>query len=175
VGAGKSCSEGFELEVAGEVLPGWQVSGGYTCTTTWRCPARRILKRPICATLVIHPSHGVTGMRKLWIRYLYLLEHDLSTQIFDNLKNLLVCALLFAAGTSTLGMRHELFLGVLVYDAAGWGLIVMSGLLLILNVSDGIRRLARLRYHVLIQALVCITYLIIAGRVVEMVWAFRAD
>jgi hypothetical protein len=114
-------------------------------------------------------------MRKLWIRYLYLLEHDLSTQVFDNLKNLLVCALLFAAGTSTLGMRHELFLGVLVYDAAGWGLIVMSGLLLILNVSDGIRRLARLRYHVLIQALVCITYLIIAGRVVEMVWAFRAD
>ena len=114
-------------------------------------------------------------MRKLWIRYLYLLEHDLSTQVFDNLKNLLVCALLFAAGSSTLGVRHELFLGVLVYDAAGWGLIVMSGLLMILNVSDGIRRLARLRCHVLLQLLVGVAYLVIAERVVEVVWAFRAD
>lgn len=114
-------------------------------------------------------------MRKLWIRYLYLLEHDLSTQIFDNLKNLLVCALLFAAGTSTLGAKHDLFFGVLMYDAAGWGLIVMSGLLLILNVSDGIRRLSRLKYHVLVQLLVCIAYLVIAERVVEVVWAFRAN
>lgn len=114
-------------------------------------------------------------MRKLWVRYLYLLEHDLSTQVFDNLKNLMVCALLFAAGTSTLGTRHELFLGVLMYDAAGWGLIMMSAVLMILNVSDGIRRLSRLRYHTVIQALVCLVYLVIAVRVVEMVWAFRAD
>ena len=34
VAAGKNRSEGFELEVSGEVLPGWQVSGGYTYTTT---------------------------------------------------------------------------------------------------------------------------------------------
>lgn len=34
VAAGKSRSEGFELEVAGEVLPGWQVNGGYSYTTT---------------------------------------------------------------------------------------------------------------------------------------------
>lgn len=32
--AGKNRSQGFELEVSGEVLPGWQVSGGYTYTTT---------------------------------------------------------------------------------------------------------------------------------------------
>lgn len=33
VAAGKNRSEGFELEVSGEVLPGWQVSSGYTYTT----------------------------------------------------------------------------------------------------------------------------------------------
>lgn len=32
--AGKSRSEGVELEISGEVLPGWQVGGGYTYTTT---------------------------------------------------------------------------------------------------------------------------------------------
>lgn len=34
VAGGKSRSDGFELEVSGEVLPGWQVSGGYTYNTT---------------------------------------------------------------------------------------------------------------------------------------------
>lgn len=34
VAAGKNRSDGFEIEVSGEVLPGWQVSGGYTYTTT---------------------------------------------------------------------------------------------------------------------------------------------
>ncbi|VVN67073.1 TonB-dependent siderophore receptor [Pseudomonas fluorescens] len=34
IAAGKNRSDGFELEVSGEVLPGWQVSGGYTYTTT---------------------------------------------------------------------------------------------------------------------------------------------
>jgi len=34
VAGGKSRSEGFELEISGEVLPGWQMAGGYTYTTT---------------------------------------------------------------------------------------------------------------------------------------------
>ncbi|PVZ31292.1 TonB-dependent receptor [Pseudomonas sp. CC120222-01a] len=34
VAAGKNRSQGFELEISGEVLPGWNVSGGYTYNTT---------------------------------------------------------------------------------------------------------------------------------------------
>ncbi|WP_256583954.1 TonB-dependent receptor [Pseudomonas sp. SDI] len=34
VAAGKNRNDGFEIKVSGEVLPGWQISGGYTCTTT---------------------------------------------------------------------------------------------------------------------------------------------
>ena len=34
VAAGKNRSQGFELEVSGEVLPGWNVTGGYTYNTT---------------------------------------------------------------------------------------------------------------------------------------------
>lgn len=34
VAGGKSRSEGFELELSGEVLPDWQVAGGYTYTAT---------------------------------------------------------------------------------------------------------------------------------------------
>jgi outer membrane receptor for ferric coprogen and ferric-rhodotorulic acid len=34
IAAGKNRSQGFELEISGEVLPGWNVSGGYTYNTT---------------------------------------------------------------------------------------------------------------------------------------------
>lgn len=113
-------------------------------------------------------------MRSLWTRYLALLENDLSTQIFDNVKNLLVCALLFAAGTDTLMGRRELFIGVFASNVAGGGLIILSTLLMLLNVSDGIRRLAKLRYHLVLQLLLILVYVVVAERVVEIVWGFRA-
>ncbi|SDU82741.1 hypothetical protein SAMN05216202_0177 [Pseudomonas mucidolens] len=113
-------------------------------------------------------------MHKLWKRYVQLLDNDLCTKVFDNVKNLLVCALLFAAGTGALRGNYELFLGVLASNLAGWSLIIVSTLLMLLNISDGIRKLARLRYHLLLQILLFLIYALIAGRVVEIVWSFRS-
>ncbi|WP_339540752.1 hypothetical protein [Pseudomonas sp. RA_5y_Pfl1_P24] len=110
-------------------------------------------------------------MLALWKRYFALLENDLSTQIFDNVKNLLVCVLLFAAGTNTLVSQQDLFIGVFASSVAGWGLIVLS---MLLSVSDGIRRLAKLRYHLALQLLLILVYLVVAERVVEIVWGLRA-
>src|SRR5471030_3445014 len=86
-------------------------------------------------------------MGKLWRKYLALLDTDFTTQVFDNIKNLLVCALLFAAGTNALHSEHHLYMGVMGSHVAGWVLIAVSTVLLLLNVSDGMRRLSRLRYH----------------------------
>lgn len=113
-------------------------------------------------------------MKKIWERYLELLENDLSTQIFDNVKNLVVCALLFAAGTDALRGKHNLFMGLLVSSMAGWGLIALSTILLVLNISDGVRRLAKLRYHLFLQLSLIVIYVLIAERVVEIVWGFRS-
>jgi hypothetical protein len=114
-------------------------------------------------------------MRNLWKKYLELLDQDLTTQVFDNVKNLLVCALLFAAGTNALQGDHEVFMGLLVSRLAGWGLIGFSGLLLLLNISDGLHRLAKLRYHTGLQVVLFLLYLFLAIRVVEIVWSFRAE
>ncbi|MEK1906854.1 MAG: hypothetical protein AAAB13_13795 [Pseudomonas sp.] len=114
-------------------------------------------------------------MHKLWTKYLALLDMDLCTKIFDNFKNLLVCALLFAAGTEALHGDHRLFLGLWVSNLTGWGLIIVSAALLLLNISDGLHRLAKLRYHTALQILLFLLYLIIAVRVVEIVWSFRAE
>lgn len=113
-------------------------------------------------------------MRHIWKRYLELLELDLSSQIFDNIKNLVVCALLFAAGTSALRGKHDLFIGVLVSGMAGWGLIALSTILLVLNISDGVRRLAKLRFPLFLQLSLIAAYVLIAERLVELVWGFRS-
>lgn len=114
-------------------------------------------------------------MSKLWRRYLDLLNQDLNTKVFDNVKNLLVCALLFAAGNNALSGDQQIFLGVWGSQVTGLGLIVVSAVLMLLNISDGLHRLAKLRYHVLLQVFFCLLYLIVAVRVVEIVWGFRAD
>ena len=113
-------------------------------------------------------------MQKPWNKYRALLESDLTTKIFDNVKNLLVCALLFAAGTNAVHGDHEVFLGLFVVQLTGWGLIAVSAVLLFLNISDGLHKLAKLRYHVAFQIALFVVYLIISIRVVEVVWSFRA-
>lgn len=114
-------------------------------------------------------------MSKLWRRYLGLLDHDLNTKVFDNVKNLLVCALLFAAGSNAFNGHQEVFMGLWGSRLTGLGLIVVSAVLMLMNISDGLHRLAKLRYHVLLQVFFCLLYLIIAVRVVEIVWGFRSD
>ncbi len=113
-------------------------------------------------------------MRNLWRKYQALLDADLSAKIFDNIKNLLVCALLFAAGSNALQGDHQIFMGLWGSTLAGWGLIVLSAILLLLNISDGLNRLARLRHHAALQIFLFLLYLVLAVRVVEIVWSFRA-
>lgn len=120
------------------------------------------------------PPTGIKTMNKFWRKYLALLDTDFTTQVFDNIKNLLVCALLFAAGTNALDSSHHLYMGLLASDLAGWALIGLSAVLMLLNVSDGMRRLSRLPYHTAFQVILFLIYLVLAIRVVEIVWDFRA-
>ncbi|MES2818082.1 MAG: hypothetical protein V4812_03755 [Pseudomonadota bacterium] len=113
-------------------------------------------------------------MRKLWSQYRALLEEDLTRKVFDNVKNLLVCALLFAAGTNAVQGDHEVLLGLFVVKLTGWGLIAVSAVLLFLNVSDGLHNLAKLRYHRFFQIILFLVYLIFSIRAVEIMWSFRA-
>ncbi len=61
--SGKSRSDGFEIEVSGEVLPGWQVSGGYTYTST------EYLKDTISNTGNVLRSTDPKRMLKLFTSY----------------------------------------------------------------------------------------------------------
>ena len=113
-------------------------------------------------------------MRRLWMRYLNLLDQDLNKEVFDNLKNFLVCALMLAAGTSALNNNHPQFMGLVASSLTGWGLIAVGVVLMIMNITDDMRRLAKLRYHVALQITVFVLYAILAIRVVTIVWNYRS-
>lgn len=113
-------------------------------------------------------------MKKYWTRYLDLLDNDLNTRVFDSFKNMVLCALLFAAGTNAIQTDHRVFLSPVATNLAGWGIIAVSAALMILNISDGVRRLGKLRYHLVLQILIVVFYVVISARVVEIVWSFRA-
>jgi hypothetical protein len=118
---------------------------------------------------------GDWALKKYWMRYLYLLDNDLNTRVFDSFKNMVLCALLFAAGTNAVQTDHRVFLSLTALNLAGWGIIAVSAALMVLNISDGIRRLGKLRHHFAWQTLTIVIYLIISERVVEIVWSFRAS
>ncbi|MCY1263189.1 hypothetical protein D9M68_177610 [compost metagenome] len=94
-------------------------------------------------------------------------------QVFDNIRNLVLCALLFAAGTQTLKTHEELFFGLFVSTVAGWGLIVVAALLTLANICVGLFKLSKLRHHVMLQAGLCLIYVVFAVRVVEILWHYR--
>ncbi|MGH8435281.1 MAG: hypothetical protein ACRERX_12550 [Pseudomonas sp.] len=101
------------------------------------------------------------------------LEQGLAKDVFDNLRNFLMCALLFAAGTEALHDSRQVFLGPFPSSLAGWGLIGLAAVLTLLNIWDGLHKLARLKRRLLLQAAVCVVYVLLALRVVEIVWNFR--
>lgn len=110
-------------------------------------------------------------LKKLWSQ----LDEGVIKDVFDNLRNFLVCALLFAAGNNALYNDSRLFLGVLIFHLAGWGLICLATILMLLNICDGLKKLSRLRYHTALQVLVCLFYIILSIRLVELIWNYRSS
>lgn len=117
---------------------------------------------------------GAMALKKYWTRYLDLLDNDLNTRVFDSFKNMVLCALLFAAGTNAIQTDHRVLFSPVATNLAGWGIIAVSAVLMILNISDGVRRLGKLRYHLILQILIVLFYVVISVRVIEIVWSFRA-
>lgn len=114
-------------------------------------------------------------MRRFLTKFWSQLDEGIIKDVFDNLRNFLMCALLFAAGNDALYGDSRLLLGLFVSHLVGWGMICLAAALMLLNICDGLKKLSKLRYHVVFQVLVCLFYIIMAERIVELVWNFRSS
>ncbi|HEY0335383.1 MAG TPA: hypothetical protein VGC74_17050 [Stenotrophomonas sp.] len=101
-----------------------------------------------------------------------LFDDGLLRLIFEHVRNVAVSSLITAAGLevarvspSESEFTHPGFAG---YSVAAIG---MS--LLVLNLLDGLWKLSRLKSHVLLQCVLCVSYALISWRVAQLVLSFK--
>jgi hypothetical protein len=101
------------------------------------------------------------------------LDRGLSKQIFDHVRNYMICAFILAIGTTELRQQGNQFFDFVRPGNAGIGVIGFAVILICLNLYDGIRRISKSRYHIALIITLVFLYLFMSARVVEMAWDFR--
>ena len=101
------------------------------------------------------------------------LDQGVSKQVFDHLRNYMICAFILAIGTTELREKEAQFFDLIPPGYAGLGVIALGGLLIVFNLYDGIRRISRSPYHRVLTVALVLLYLLMTARVVEMAWDFR--
>lgn len=94
--------------------------------------------------------------------------------IFDHARNAVVATLIVAAGLGTT-RTHDLsdLVGVPYPLIAGYVVTGLGCALIALNFIDGLRRLARLRWHVTLQIALGLGYLFASFRIVQFLIFMR--
>ena len=103
------------------------------------------------------------------------LQNGLSKEIFDHIRNYLMCAMILAIGTSEIKQHSSLLFGLVPGQYSGLGVVAFAFVLIAFNLYDGIRKLSRTRYHLAFTICLITLYLLISIRVIEMAWHFRTD
>ena len=96
------------------------------------------------------------------------LEDGLSKWVFDHVRNFLICSFILALGVTEFKEQTSIFL-----NYSGVVIIGLSGVLFSLNLYDGIRRIAKYKYHSIFIFGLILLYLFISIRVVELALNFR--
>ena len=93
--------------------------------------------------------------------------------LFDHVKNLVIFSFLLALGTSDLNHQSSDIFGIFPSNSLGFGVIGLASILIILNLYDGIRRLAKLEHHKLLTFFLILLYVVLTIRVVQVAWFYR--
>ena len=112
-------------------------------------------------------------MRMIIHKFKELLEAGLCKDVFDHVRNFLMCSLLFAAGFYSLRYPPRFVLASWFGESAGWTIIVMAALLMLLTLADGIARISSLKHKKTLIMLLILIYVFVSLRFVMMVVGFR--
>lgn len=100
---------------------------------------------------------------------------ELTKLLFDQTKNFMTCAALYAAGA--LAVRHGNgnadWLPGWLSQGAGWGVAGLAVALALLNLLDGVRHLSRLSHPRLLVVIFIAAYILASARVLTLVAALR--
>jgi hypothetical protein len=101
------------------------------------------------------------------------LDRGAIKQIFDHVRNYMICAFILAVGTAELRQPESRFFDLIPAGYGGLGVISIAVLLILVNLYDGMRRISRSRYPVAFIVALVLVYFFLSIRIVEMAWNFR--
>ena len=101
------------------------------------------------------------------------LQDGLSKQIFDHVRNYLICAMLLAVGVTEIREHDSMLFGLVSSKYSGYGVVAAAVVLMLFNLYDGARKISGVRYHLLLTLGIVVLYLFLSIRVVEMTLNYR--
>lgn len=108
------------------------------------------------------------------MKMLDIFDANKAKAVFDHIRNLLMCALLIAAGFFEGQQRIGWLSDLNTSPFVGWGLIAIGVALAVVNLLAGLSQLSRLAYHRLWMALLLGAYVVTSIRAIVVLTAFRA-
>ena len=103
------------------------------------------------------------------------LDDQIVKPIFDHMRNLLMCATVFAVGAYVMRNPSKAFVNEALEQCAGIGIITVAAILTFLNLADGVHRLTRAGYNVFWRLLFLALYTFMSLRILLVAWQFRAS
>jgi hypothetical protein len=102
-----------------------------------------------------------------------LMEKGVINQIFAHFRNLSIAALIIAAGWHIGGKGNSQYLWLISTEISGYLVISIGIILFILNIVDGLYKLSKIKYSVMLDTVLIIIYIIISIRLVKILTDFR--
>lgn len=100
-----------------------------------------------------------------------LLKESTIKAIFEHVRNLLTSSFLLVLGLFA-HEKEEMYAGAINF--AGISFIALAFFLIMLNLTDGVRKLKRLEHHYLLISMLVILYVAVSFRVVVIAIDFRS-
>jgi len=100
-------------------------------------------------------------------------QSGFSKHVFDHIRNYLMCAFLLAVGANELNQHTSFLFGLISSQYSGFGIIGISCILITINLYDGISRISKYKYNVIMTVLLLALYVLFSIRVIELTLNFR--
>src|ERR1700682_4176608 len=115
-------------------------------------------------------------IKSRWLTFYAEHIEQTSKEIFGHVEKMIVGTLIVSAGAHVSSNEPAIVLfGYLRHGLVGRGVELFGVVLLVLNFLDGLYKLAKLDWHAAYQIVMAICYVVLSGRLMQLILAFRGE
>ena len=120
-------------------------------------------------------NHHVENLTGAWNSFQQIAFEGAGLKdVFEHVRNLVLATLVIAAGVHANAYGpHMPALAVFEFEPWGYGVAAVGLILAILNLLDGLYKLAKMNAPILLRVVVIMFYLFFAVRVAQLIYLFR--